>query len=347
MRMPPPAAPPGEYPRSADFSPHMPPPAAPPGQDDEATGPPDQKATLLAQRPRLRRCLSIAGVVVSLASVCFLAYLVYRDRSVLLAFLQQADARRLPIVFAWYAVATAIGIAGYASIMTRLGARSGFLQHARIYYLSNVAKRLPGALWYVGGRVVLYGREGVRARSVIVGSAIEGALILLSGAVLTIPFLTVALPSRRWLWIGVGLGITFALLNPKSVRWLLQRATSNSEPSAIALRDVYAWLGIFISVWILGGVLLAAIIGVFQPLQVRQLPWIIGTWACAGTVSMLTLFLPSNFGVSEVTLAALLSQVMPAGAAVLVAVAVRLVTTAFDIAFGGLALLAQVRPRRQ
>ncbi len=294
-----------------------------------------------------RRLAWLAGSLLTGACLAFVGYVVYRERDVLVLYLLKADVHQLLAVVGWYLADLAIYILGWAAIMRGLGAGIRLAHHARIFCLANAAKRLPGTLWYVGGRTALYSRAGVSSRAVIAGSAIEGALTWLSGLAMAVPFLMVILPDRRWIWLSVGGLLLVGLLNPASLRWFLCRATKNGEAPSIALAQVYALLLLYVVGWVVGGVFLAAILSIFYAVHIAQLPYVVGAWPVAGTASMLTIFLPSGFGVTEVTLTALLSRLMPAGVAVLAAVSARLLTTLLDVALGSLAYLIEVTQRQE
>jgi len=92
---------------------------------------------------------------------------------------------------------------------------------------------------------------------------------------------------------------------------------------------------------------LFAIVNVYQPLPLAAIPATIGAWTIACTISMLVFFLPSNFGITEVTMVALLSGLVPIAVAVLAALSARILATLLDLVWGGVALLIQIGFRRQ
>lgn len=294
-----------------------------------------------------RRLLSAAGPLLTAACVVFVGYIVYRDRDVLVTHLLRADARQMLAVAAWYVIDLAIFIKGWTAIMASMGGRLSLLHHTRIFCLANVAKRLPGTLWYVGGRAALYSRAGIPTRIVVMASAIEGVLIWLSGLVVSMPFLMMVMPDRRWIWLGVGGLLLAGLLNPLSLRWILRRASRDDTALTISLTQVYGWLVLYLAGWVVGGVLLFSVLAIFQVTPLQQLPGVIGAWAVAGTASMLTLFLPSGFGVMEVTIIALLGRLAPAGIAVLTALSTRILITLLDVIVGSLAYLVETAQRAQ
>jgi hypothetical protein len=294
------------------------------------------------KKSRRNKLLSLAGVLFASGCLVFAGYIVYRERDVLTTHLLKMNVRQLLAVTGWYLMDLAIYVSGWIAIITSLGGRIGVVHHVRIYCLANAAKRLPGTLWYVGGRAALYGRMGVPARTVVTASAIEGALIWLSGLAVSVPILMVVMPERRWIWLSLGVLLLIGILNPKTLRWILARAARDGGSPRMALLPVYGWLLLYMAGWGVGGVLLAAVVSLFAPLPIGQLPFVIGTWTVAGTASMLAIFLPSNFGVTEVTLTALLSRLVPVGVAILVAISIRLLTTLLDVVLGGLAYSAGV-----
>jgi uncharacterized membrane protein YbhN (UPF0104 family) len=100
---------------------------------------------------------------------------------------------------------------------------------------------------------------------------------------------------------------------------------------------VYGWLLLDILAWVLGGLILYGVIEIFEPVALSAAPIVVAAWTVSATVAMLTFFLPSGFGVMELSLAALLAPVVSPGMAVLAAVAVRFIVTALDVVFGSVA----------
>jgi hypothetical protein len=65
-----------------------------------------------------------------------------------------------------------------------MGSLAGFANlrlNAKYYLYSAVAKRLPGFVWYVGSRILLYEQEGIRKSHTSVGIVLESAMMILSG----------------------------------------------------------------------------------------------------------------------------------------------------------------------
>ncbi len=297
-----------------------------------------------ACRPGWQRWGSWAGAGLTGLCLAIVGIIAYRERGALTQYVQAADVIHLLGALGWYTADLAIYVVAWASILNRLGNRVRLLDHVRIFCLSNAAKRLPGTLWYIGGRAVLYRRAGVPVRLVLIASGIEAALIWLSGMLIAIPFLMAIKPDLVGLWAGVGVVLVLVVLNPRVLRWGAARAARGETPPPVELRDVYLWIALYAAGWVMGGILLFSVLAMFQPLSPGQLPAVVGIWALSGVLSMLTMVLPSSLGVMEITLTTLLSAMVPTGLAVLVALSVRGLTTVLDLLWGGLAALLQWVP---
>ena len=306
--------------------------------------------TKIVQRLQTRAWLrlgTLVGVALAIALLAGLGFLVYRERDTLGNYLAAANPVQLLSVIAWYTIDLLIYFAVWVAILQKLGGRTDILNHFRIYCLANAARRLPGTLWYVGGRAVLYKQSDIPAKTVVIASGIEVVVIWCSGILVALPLVLVTRPEYVWPWSVVALGVLAAILNPRALRWALLRASPEWQPGRSGLIHVYLWiLGAAVG-WFVGGLFLFAILAVYQPLPLAAIPSTIGAWTIAGTISMLVFFLPSNFGITEVTLVALLSGLVPSAVAVLAALSARILATLLDLVWGGVALLLQIGFRRQ
>jgi uncharacterized membrane protein YbhN (UPF0104 family) len=281
------------------------------------------------------------GAALAVSLLAGLSFLVYRERDTLGSYLATANPIQLLAVVGWYTIDLLIYFAVWVAILRKLGGRTGILNHFRIYCLANAARRLPGTLWYVGGRAVLYKQSGIPAKMVVVASGVEVVVIWCSGLLVALPLVFLIRPEYVWPWSAVGMALLVAILNPRALRWALTRASPEWQSGVSGLLHVYLWiLGAAIG-WLVGGLLLFAIVTVYQSLPLAAIPATIGAWTVAGTISMLVFFLPSNFGITEVTLVALLSGFVPTAVAVLTAISVRIIATLLDLFWGGVALLLQ------
>ncbi|MBN1484506.1 MAG: flippase-like domain-containing protein [Chloroflexia bacterium] len=238
---------------------------------------------------------------------------------------------------------------GWQLMLTQLGQRRPFLLNARIYCLSNLAKRIPGGIWYIAGRVHLYREQDVNAAVSLSASALE--LVLLAGSGMVTFFLSLPFSQSSWsaylgLALAVLLGALFLLQPPvfnRLLRFLLHRLGSQDQLE-ISYRSLGPMFLLYLGCWITAGAgLYLAILSLYE-LPWSVLPDIIGLWALSGTLSMLaaTFFLLGT-GVREIALSFLLVAHMPQPLAVVAAVLFWFVVTIGEVFWGLFFLLGRRR----
>jgi hypothetical protein len=241
------------------------------------------------------------------------------------------------LALAVYSLDLALAVAGWALILGMLGGFWRPLDHLRIYTLTTMTRRLPGTFWYILGRVVLYERLGVARAVTAVAGGFEFAATVIGGllvAILTWP-LVLSSQGVSIVWLLLALGLCAALLNPPTVRWAVRRLSPDHHTPAVRYRHLLGWVLVYAAVWAVGGVLLHVIVRAIHPLPLGQLPAMMGVWAVHGVVAMLLFsFVPFGLGVTELTLATLLSPFVPADEALFVALLMRALLTLCELGYG-------------
>lgn len=204
-------------------------------------------------------------------------------------------------------------------------------KHVQIYVITHAARRIPGSLWHVVGRIVWYQRLRVSKRVTTFGSVLETVLIVWSGLIvslLLLPFLNFE-QTRFWL-IGAGILLSGLLMHPSILKFVLKRLNKDKDIPELFYRNILTWLVFYIPLWLVGGVILFLILNTLQPTPISFLPISIGSWAIAGVSGMLILILPAGFGLSEATLSLILSSYFPSAIAVTAAILLRVFLTFFE-----------------
>jgi hypothetical protein len=80
---------------------------------------------------------------------------------------------------------------------------------------------------------------------------------------------------------------------------------------------------IYAGVWLTGGLILFLVIRAVHPLDWALLPTVMQSWVLSGLVAYIVFFSPIGFGVRELTLAAMLSLIIPLSAAIVIVLLVR------------------------
>ncbi len=229
-----------------------------------------------------------------------------------------------------------------------LGYSISYCTAYRGYFITQLAKYLPGGLWVIPSRAVVFRQIGVNMISSTVGAVIEMCMFLISGLLVSLPYLLFArAESTSEMWIcGVLLApITLIGLHPKVlnpvIRWLLVRMgytdvdvnMTGGELASILLIDVVFWpvagIGFFLLVSSVQATPL--MLGLVLP-SAFSLAWV------AGFLAFLT---PGGLGVREGALALLLMPFLPAPLPAVVALLARLWWTVAELV--SVAIAAMIR----
>lgn len=251
-----------------------------------------------------------------------------------------------------YGLNLTIAIGAWALI---IGSVSGYwrtFEHLRIYCITTITRRLPGAVWHILGRVVLYERLGVPRGLTAVAGGLEFAAIILAGLLVMIVTWPLMLGGQTLdpALLLASLAVCALLLNPPLVRYLIRRFGRAGGAAPVRYREVMLWVSVFAVVWALGGLQLFVIVRAVTPLPLSALPAMIGVWSAAGIASTVFFsFLPFGLGATELTLASLLSPFVPPAEALLIALVMRVMLTLSEIGYGllgGLLYLPDLVARR-
>ncbi len=211
-----------------------------------------------------------------------------------------------------------------------VGKKISFWKHFRAFCISALGKRLPGTVWYVAWRAQIYGEEGLSARAISLASGIEVAVSMLSAVIVSFFFaIPILVEYRLSVWgLVVILAFSLVLVHPSVIAWFRGRLGLNSE--RINRNLIVVWVLSYVVIRILFGLFFFMVINIFYSLPWQNLPYVIGGQALVAGLSMLLLFLPSNFGFAEVSLSLLLSSIMPSSIAVIVVILNRILTIFFE-----------------
>lgn len=268
-----------------------------------------------------------------------LGYLIFRQQDVLFSYDWQIRPLPLAVSVIFYAGALSLAVLTWIWIMKALGNRLRLKEHIRFYLISHAMRRIPGPFWYLAGRTLLYKKEGVDIRLTSIAIGLEYILIIMSGILASLVFsfsIIQAYDINPWLLVGLFF-LTLLAINPRFVRTLLRLA--HVEAYDVNYSHILVWLILFLFVTLLSGAVLFFIARAVYPLSTKYLPYVIGSWALVGVISSSLVFLPTNFGVTEIGLSLLLTQIMPSSIAVIVALSARILMTLYDLLAASISFL--------
>jgi hypothetical protein len=296
------------------------------------------KAEFIVRWKKLR-----IAVPVLIFALCFsiLGYGLYKNWTALAAFQWKINYLQMALSFIIYTFDLTLAVLGWSLIVSKLAGFSNFRKNLKIYCYSNIASRLPGTVWYIVGRAYLYEQQGIAKSVISIGSLLEMVLIILSGILtyfLFLPFLSPVSALRNPLPLIAVLLLGLLLTHPVTLRAILKRFARTKAPYGLRYQDTLVWLGIYVIVWTVGGLVLYSAINVFYPLPLTQLPGVIGAWTLSGVAASLVFLIPSGLGIRELTLSFLLSYYIPAPLAIVVALGMRVGLTTYEAFWAVVAL---------
>lgn len=239
-------------------------------------------------------------------------------------------------------------------IVTSWGYSLPWKRAIRLYFLSGLARYLPGQWWFVMGRAYLAEREGVRKAVTAASTAVE--TVMLVGSALALALLGIS-TVPRWASIvpplAMALGTAGAiglLLSPPFVSWLanigLRLARAEPVPATLSAWDTLLVTFGCLANWIIYGLVSAFLVaGISGTEYLAEAPAIIGIFAASVLGGSLTLVIPQGLVIREGVLVYLLHALLdvPLPAAIAVAALARL----FSMGSEGLWALASLGVRRQ
>jgi uncharacterized membrane protein YbhN (UPF0104 family) len=235
------------------------------------------------------------------------------------------------------------GLALHRAAGTRLAAG------ARIWFVSNLARYVPGNVWSYVGAVELARREGVARRTTL---AVMALTQVLSVGVALLVGLPVLVAERARLGRPALLGAVVVLVAAalaaifrRQLLGLARRRLPGLDPADLTpSAGTVALLTVgYAAYWAVTGVAFAALVASLYPLDPTDVPVVVAAYAAAYAVGFLALLTPAGLGVREGVLVVALAPVLPAGPALVVALISRLWMMLVELAGAAVAHLVARR----
>jgi hypothetical protein len=236
-------------------------------------------------------------------------------------------------------------------LLAGLGSPLPFGTAARIVFIGQLGKYLPGAVWPVLAQMELATEYNVPRLRTVTASTVNMLLGPITGLIVALVALPFAGGSTPYRWAFTALPFLLACLHPRILNYLIGRALRFARRAPLEQpltgRVIASALGWLLVSWILYGLQIWVLaIRVGAPSGIA-LPLSVGGFALAWSVGFLIVFLPAGAGAREVVLIAILGH--PAGltlaAADAVALLSRAATLAADVIMAGASALSNHRGR--
>jgi glycosyltransferase 2 family protein len=252
------------------------------------------------------------------------------------------------IVFAAYAIL----IVTWRACVADAGSPLDLVDSARIWFVSNLARYIPGALWQMGALAVMAKERGASASAATSAALVLTVVNTLAGLALAVVFLpAIQLPNLTlpmWAPIVIGVGSLAALrwFGPPVVKWVAGRTGLALQLPGMGLQLIaISTLGSVAS-WIAYGVAFKFLVDATVPGVIIAFGPAIAIYVGSYLAGFLSLGPPAGLGVADGAMVWLLtgSGIASPAEAVVIAACTRLWRTALEIA-PGLVFLALQRSR--
>ncbi|MEV5556662.1 lysylphosphatidylglycerol synthase domain-containing protein [Nonomuraea wenchangensis] len=225
----------------------------------------------------------------------------------------------------------------WRTLLADLGSPLPLRPAAKVFFVGQLGKYIPGALWPVLAQMEMGRDLGVpRARSAA-AFFLMMPVQLATGLLVTLG----TLGWDRYGWLLLALPALLVLLEPKVINAViafgLRKLKREPLERPLTRRGMLAALGWALAGWIAYGVHLYFVV------PQGGLVFAVGAFALSWCLGILTFVVPAGAGVREVAMVAVLAPHVSGGAAIAVALSSRIVIIVGDLICAGLAGIAARR----
>jgi uncharacterized membrane protein YbhN (UPF0104 family) len=283
-----------------------------------------------------------AGLAVLVLACC--GYGLYRDWPGTATALKHLHWYVLPLSLIAAMAGAWCTMMAWRAILADLGSPLPARTTARICFVGQLGKYVPGAVWAFAAQMELGHDRGVPRRRGITSIAVSLAVTVVTGLVIaaaTLPFASGKTLHHYW-WALLAVPVLVVVLSPPVLGRLLDRALAIVRQPP--LERWLSWRGLLRACgwnacgWVLLGTQVWLLLSGLAVRSSALIPAALGGYALAFSVGLLVVVLPGGIGAREVVLIAALSPVTTHGVAIAVALVARLVSTVSDLACGGLGM---------
>ncbi|MBT2503076.1 YbhN family protein [Curtobacterium sp. ISL-83] len=249
----------------------------------------------------------------------------------------------LVLAFLAVVVALVLSMLSWIVVWPAFGIRLPLLRGARVFFVSQLGKYLPGSVWPIAAQAQMAGEVGLAKSSSIVLSLIAMLVSIATGlgvGAVLLPFIDLHLLQSYW-WLPI-VGVAFLVcLTPPimriGVRLALRILRRPDAPFAYGWRVASTSSGLQVGNWLFGGAQLwLVLIGLGVDPARSFVPAVAG-FALAFALGVLLIPFPAGLGVREFVITVVLASVTGPGVAVTAAILSRLLYAVADFATAGVA----------
>ncbi len=304
------------------------------------------------------------GYVLACVVLFFLARLVFQtwDEALAAGFKFEFDLLPLVVSLLLLVVARGFAVEAWRRILISLGEYFSFGFGARVWFLSNLTRYIPGNIWQVATMMAMVEERGVSKTNALLSQVIYTALALAVAGLLGLTFILVrpdvfstVLPASIAMYAPFIIGIAFTALIilfalPITQNFIVATTARIMRRNLVAPSPTFR-RGLVpplfsLAMWLTNGIAFFLFTHSIAPLSFDQLPAFIAMNAGAYWIGYVSFLTPSGLGVREGALALMLSTFFPTPVAVMLSLVTRLWSTAGEL-LGASLILVSHRERAQ
>lgn len=306
-----------------------------PDLDDSALDPvPDRRNV---KRSRSARIRSVLQVVVGILAITLLVWSVVANWDTFVAAVLRMDPWLVLAASASVFAGLYVNMLSWRSVVAAFGVRLGYRDSARVFFVSQLAKYVPGGIWPIvvsartGRAVGLAARVSVASMTIALLIGVTVGAVYATGALFLVP----AIREQYWWAPVVLLTLGLVVLIPPVLDRLIGLALRVLRRDAVPpLRHgpFAAAIGWSTVSWALLGVGLALLVAATVEVSPLEFLLSIASYAIAWVSGFVAVIAPAGAGVREVVLGLALNTLIPASVVLSIVVVDRILMTFGDVA---------------
>lgn len=247
------------------------------------------------------------------------------------------------------AISVALTYPAWREVLAGLGVSIPLVAGARVFFVSQLGKYLPGSVWPVLLQMEAGRAHGASRRTMLAGNLVTltlGSMVGLTIAALLLPFSNAHALSHYW-WLLIAVPGLLVLLHPRAIPWVLDRAFAVVGRPPLGER-VQVRNSVQASMWsaaafVVMGLHVAVLVMAIHGVSFSTVLLCVGGMALAVPAGVLFIPAPAGAGVRDVILTLVLTDVLHQGAALAVVVASRAMFVIADLMLAAAAALGGTR----
>jgi uncharacterized membrane protein YbhN (UPF0104 family) len=225
----------------------------------------------------------------------------------------------------------------WQEVMRALGSPITFTQSCWMIATTQIAKYIPGRVWYMVGRVYVGKKEKMSGESLAVSMIMDTCLLIISvGSIFLISTIIAGNYSFTNLLIcSIPLLIAFIILIPRILSWIIKHCLRILKKPMVELTLSYLQ-NLKLSIWFFI-LWFAQIIGFYflinaiYTVSLSEIFTLAAAYALSWLAGFVVIFAPGGLGVREGMMTLLLSSILPTSLAIAISFIARVWITIFEI----------------